>query len=78
MLLLKRALLKRRKNNMNPLYNPNNNMIEQLKNQAMQLKNSIANPQQQVQQLLYSGQMRQQWFNQNFAVAQQLGKQMFG
>jgi hypothetical protein len=63
---------------MNPLYNPNNNMIEQLKNQAMQLKNSIANPQQQVQQLLNSGQMSQQWFNQNFAVAQQLGKQMFG
>lgn len=63
---------------MNPLYNPNNNMVEQLKNQAMQLKNSIANPQQQVQQLLNSGQMSQQWFNQNFAVAQQLGKQMFG
>lgn len=63
---------------MNPLYNPNNNIIEQLKNQAMQLKNSIANPQQQVQQLLNSGQMSQQWFNQNFAVAQQLGKQMFG
>lgn len=63
---------------MNPLYNPNNNMIEQLKNQAMQLKNSIANPQQQVQQLLNSGQMSQQWFNQNFAVAQQLGKQIFG
>lgn len=63
---------------MNPLYNPNNNMIEQLKNQAMQLKNSIANPQQQVQQLLNSGQMTQQWFNQNFAVAQQLGKQIFG
>ena len=63
---------------MNPLYNPNNNMIEQLKNQAMQLKNSIANPQQQVQQQLNSGQMSQQWFNQNFAVAQQLGKQIFG
>lgn len=63
---------------MNPLYNPNNNIMEQLKNQAMQLKNSIANPQQQVQQLLNSGQMSQQWFNQNFAVAQQLGKQMFG
>jgi hypothetical protein len=63
---------------MNPLYNPNNNMIEQLKNQAMQLKNSIANPQQQVQQLLNSGQMTQQWFNQNFVVAQQLGKQIFG
>lgn len=63
---------------MNPLYNPNNNIIEQLKNQAMQLKNSIANPQQQVQQLLNSGQMSQQWFNQNFAVAQQLGKQIFG
>lgn len=63
---------------MNPLYNPNNNMIEQLKNQAMQLKNSVANPQQQVQQLLNSGQMSQQWFNQNFAVAQQLGKQIFG
>lgn len=63
---------------MNPLYNPNNNIIEQLKNQAMQLKNSIANPQQQVQQLLNSGQMSQQWFNQNFAVAQQLGRQIFG
>ena len=63
---------------MNPLYNPNNNIIEQLKNQAMQLKNSISNPQQQVQQLLNSGQMSQQWFNQNFAVAQQLGRQIFG
>ena len=63
---------------MNPLYTPNNNMIEQLKNQAMQLKNSIENPQHQVQQLLNSGQMSQQWFNHNFGVAQQLVKQIFG
>ena len=63
---------------MNPLYNPNNTMIEQLKSQAMQLKNNIANPQQQVQQLLNSGQMSQQWFNQNFSAAQQLSKQIFG
>ena len=49
----------------------------QLKAQAEQLKNSMANPREQVQQLLNSGQMSQEWFNKNFAYAQQLGNQLF-
>lgn len=63
---------------MNPLYNPNNNIMEQLKNQAMQMRNNVENPQQIVQQLLNSGQMSQEWFNQNYARAQQISKQLFG
>jgi hypothetical protein len=62
---------------MNPLYNPNNNMMSQLKAQAMQLKNSIVNPREQVQQLLNSGQMSQEWLNQNLGYAQQLANQLF-
>lgn len=62
---------------MNPLYNPNNNFMSQLKNQAMQLKNSVQNPREQVQQLLNSGQMSQDWFNQNFGYAQQISQQLF-
>lgn len=65
---------------MNPLFNslnPNNNMLSQLKAQAEQLKNSISNPKEQVQQLLNSGQMSQEWFNQNFGIAQQISSQLF-
>ena len=52
--------------------------MEQIKSQAMQIKNSVGNPQQAVQQLLNSGQMSQDWFNQNYAKAQQISKQLFG
>ena len=64
---------------MNPLFNSlnTNNPLMQLKAQAEQLKNSMVNPREQVQQLLNSGQMSQEWFNKNFAYAQQLGNQLF-
>ncbi len=64
---------------MNPLYNQTgtNNMMSQLKSQAMELKNSIANPREQVQQLLNSGQMSQEWLNQNLGYAQQIANQLF-
>jgi DNA-binding Xre family transcriptional regulator len=40
---------------MNPLYIQNNNMMSQLKAQALKLKNSIPIQREQLQQLLNSG-----------------------
>lgn len=62
----------------NPLYNQfNNNMVEQLKKQAMDMKNNLTfNPRDKVQELLNSGQMSQSWFNQFFPIATQIGKTM--
>ena len=64
---------------MNPLFNTNNNndLMANLKNQALQLRNSMQNPREQVQQLLNSGQMSQEWLNQNLGYAQQLASQLF-
>lgn len=66
---------------MNPLFNTlnaNNNPLMQLKAQAEQLKRSMnINPQEQVQQLLNSGQMSQEWLNKNLSYAQQIANQLF-
>jgi hypothetical protein len=60
---------------MNGMYNPNN--IAMLRNEAMKIKNSLTmSPKEQVQALLNSGQMSQEWFNANFAYASELGKQL--
>lgn len=60
----------------NPLYNEfNNNMVEQIKKQAMEMKQNIDfDPREKVQELLNSGQMSQSWFNQFFPIATQIGK----
>ncbi len=62
----------------NPLYNEfNNNMVEQIKKQAMEMKGNINfNPRDKVQELLNSGQMSQSWFNQFFPIADQIGRTM--
>ena len=58
----------------NPLFNqlqPNNQMND-LRQRVMQLKNSIANPREEVQRLLNSGQMSQQQFNNLMMMAQNI------
>lgn len=62
----------------NPLYNQfgrstiNNNEISQIINMARQVRQSVANPRQEVERLLQSGQMTQQQFNQFAQIANQL------
>jgi delta 1-pyrroline-5-carboxylate dehydrogenase len=51
---------------MNPLFNQfgnNGSFVNQLKNQAMQLKQTVAHPKAEVERLLQSGQMSQEQFN---------------
>ena len=62
---------------MNPLFNQfgnNASFINQLKNQAMQLKQSIPNPKAEVERLLNSGQMSQEQFNQLMQQAKNLSQ----
>lgn len=61
-------------NSVLPMRGPMNNMI-QMAQQFMQFKNTFkGNPQQQVQQLLNSGKVSQEQYNQAVQVAQQLQK----
>ena len=61
-------------NSVLPMRGPMNNMM-QMAQQFMQFKNTFkGNPQQQVQQLLNSGKVSQEQYNQAVQVAQQLQK----
>lgn len=66
----------------NPLYNQHNQSINdgglgQIIEQAKQMRKTFnGNPQQVVQNLLNSGQMSQQFFNQYFPIAQEIGKKI--
>ena len=63
---------------MNPLYNPNNlNPMVNIIQQARELKKNFkGSPRDEVQRLLYSGQMSQQEFNRLSQVAQQVVQAM--
>ena len=61
-------------NSVLPMRGPMGNMM-QMAQQFMQFKNTFkGNPQQQVQQLLNSGKVSQEQYNQAVQVAQQLQK----
>ena len=56
---------------------PQNNPIEQIAQQAREFKKQFnGNPRQQVEQLLASGRMTQQQFNQYSQIAQQVAQFM--
>lgn len=67
---------------MNPLYNDFKNdipgdMFNSISQQAMQLKKELkADPKQIVQNMLNSGQISQQAFNQVFPLATRIGEMM--
>lgn len=62
---------------MNPLYNiTNQNFLANLSQQAMELKKTVSNPRQMVQEMLNSGTITQQEFNQVFPFAMQMGNMM--
>lgn len=58
----------------NPLFNQfgNPNPIESIMQEARKLRESVANPRQEVERLLQSGQMSQQQFNQYSQMANQI------
>lgn len=58
----------------NPLLSQfgNNNFVSQFMNEFQRLQKTIANPQQEVERLLKSGQMTQEQFNQLAQVASRL------
>ena len=61
---------------MNPLYSQMNNMLIQRLNQFIQ--NFTGNPQTQIQQLLNSGKISQEQYNQAFQKAQELQRMLKG
>ena len=62
---------------MNPLYNiTNQNFLANLSRQAMELKKTVSNPRQMVEEMLNSGAITQQEFNQVFPFAVQMGNMM--
>ena len=63
----------------NPIYNVmrQNNPLEQLAQQAREFRKQFSgNPRQQVEQLLASGRMTQQQFNEYSQIAQQVAQMM--
>lgn len=62
---------------MNPLYNTSEqNFLSNLSQQAIELKKTVSNPRQIVEEMLNNGTITQQEFNRIFPFATQIGNML--